>query len=476
VADEDEFDFMRLLARHGLHDLMPERWQAYGQVTWIGNLQLPFSARYTNFGPSQISGSLNSLLPGLHESYTGTETLYVGLALWHGAELYAVPEVISERPLSELHGLGGAIQNFELQKQGTETPILYLSRMYLRQTIGLGGGTETRESAQQQLATTVDHRRLVVTVGNASILDFFDRNSVVGDPRRGFLNMAFLTNSAYDFAADARGYSWGGVAELIWDGWAARFGRFTPPQQPNQLPLDFRIYEYYGDQAELEHDYKILEQPGAVRLLGYRNNEYMGRFADAIAAFKADPSKNAATAQTLCPGNPYAPGDPYAVPAPQLANAAAPDLCWVRRPNVKVGIGLSLEQRLSDDIGLFARGMYSDGQTEVYSYTSTDRSVSGGAVVKGGPWHRHEDTLGLGYGLGWISSIHAQYLGMGGIDGFLGDGKINAAAEQVLDIYYSLHVVTSLWATGDYQHITNPGFNADRGPVDIFGARVHAEF
>jgi carbohydrate-selective porin OprB len=65
---------------------------------------------------------------------------------------------------------------------------------------------------------------------------------------------------------------------------------------------------------------------------------------------------------------------------------------------------------------------------------------------------------------------------MGGIDGFLGDGKINASAEQVLDVYYSLHVVTSLWATGDYQHITNPGFNADRGPVDIFGARVHAEF
>ena len=28
----------------------------------------------------------------------------------------------------------------------------------------------------------------------------------------------------------------------------------------------------------------------------------------------------------------------------------------------------------------------------------------------------------------------------------------------------------------DYQHITNPAYNADRGPVDIFGGRLHAEF
>jgi high affinity Mn2+ porin len=470
---DGDFDFMHLLARHGLHDLSPEHWNAYGQMTFIGSLKLPFSARYTNFG-----GSMNSLVPQLEESYTGTATLFVGLALWRGAELYAVPEVISELPLSQLRGLGGVIQNFELQKQGTEVPTPYLSRVYMRQTFGLGGTTETRESAASQLAGTVDHRRLVFTVGNFSILDFFDKNSVLGDPRRGFFNMAFLTNSAYDFAADARGYAWGGVAELFYDDWAVRFGRITPPQQPNQLALDFRIYEFYGDQAELEHHHKLLGQPGAIRVLGFRNEEYMGRFDDAIAAFKADPAKNANNAQTECPGNPYAPGDPYAGPPTQTqsSNAAAPDLCWVRRPNVKLGIGIAIEQRISDSIGIFARGMYSDGQTEVYSYTSTDRSVSAGAVVTGAPWHRHDDTVGVGYGLGWISGIHAQYLAMGGIDGFLGDGKLNASAEQVLDVFYSFHVVTSLWASADYQHITNPGFNADRGPVDIFGARLHAEF
>ena len=32
-----------------------------------------------------------------------------------------------------------------------------------------------------------------------------------------------------------------------------RFGRITPPKNPNQLPVDFRLFKYYGDQIELEH-------------------------------------------------------------------------------------------------------------------------------------------------------------------------------------------------------------------------------
>ena len=40
-----------------------------------------------------------------------------------------MPEVIAERPLSNLHGLGGAIQNFELQKGGSETPQIYQARL-----------------------------------------------------------------------------------------------------------------------------------------------------------------------------------------------------------------------------------------------------------------------------------------------------------------------------------------------------------
>ncbi len=223
----DAFDFMNLLTRHHLHDLNDERWNVYGQLTWISSFKLPFAAQYTNF-----NGSTDSLSPAFEHSFTGTLTAYIGTKLWRGFEVYWVPEVISERPLSGLVGLGGTIQNFELQKQGTATPTVYSSRLFFRQSFGLGGQKLAKTSDPMQLATTVDRRRVVLTFGNFSILDFFDKNSFAGDLRRQFFNMAFLTYAAYDFAADARGYTWGGMAELYLDDWAVRIAPRCRPSTP----------------------------------------------------------------------------------------------------------------------------------------------------------------------------------------------------------------------------------------------------
>jgi high affinity Mn2+ porin len=401
------------------------------------------------------------LLPAPERSFTGTATIYFGVRLWKGGEAYVVPEVIAERPLSQLRGLGGAIQNFELQKGGTETPQLYRSRAFLRQTFGFGGRRVKEESSPMQLGTAYDSRRLVVTLGNFSILDVLDKNAFGIDPRQGFSSLAYLTSAAYDFASDARGYSWGGVAELYWDDWAVRFGRITPPKDPNQLPIDFRLGRYYGDQMEIEHKHRLFDQDGAVRVLAYRNRENMGRFSDAVAAFEADPQRNA----TTCPAFNYG-----------SDNANAPDLCWVRKPNEKVGVGLYVEQHLTHDIGVFTRAMVSDGRTEVYAYTSTDRSASLGTLAKGSAWSRPADVAGAGVNLGWISQAHAEYLRLGGVDGFIGDGNINPAMESTLDMFYSVNLLKSLWLSGDYQHIINPAFNADRGPVNVFSVRIHAEF
>ncbi len=125
---------MNVLAHHDLHNLDDERWNAYGQFTYISSFKLAFSAPYTN-----ANGSDNSLLPGYERSFTGSFTLFFALKLWRGGEVYFVPEAISENPLSGLHGLGGAIQNFELQKQGSEVPQVYRARTYFRQTFNLGG-------------------------------------------------------------------------------------------------------------------------------------------------------------------------------------------------------------------------------------------------------------------------------------------------------------------------------------------------
>jgi hypothetical protein len=99
-----------------------------------------------------------------------------------------------------------------------------------------------------------------------------------------------------------------------------------------------------------------------------------------------------------------------------------------------------------------------------------------GALVKGSRWHREKDLCGIGFAQGWLSSPHVAYLGMGGIDGFIGDGAINYRPERVVDIFYSYSLFNSVWVSLDYQHIDNPAYNADRGPVNMYGARAHVEF
>lgn len=456
--EDEALDFMNLLSEHHLHDIHDEAWNAYGQFTYISNWAFPFKAPYTN-----ANGSINSLVPQAERSFASVFTLFFGLRLWPGAEAYMVPEFVAERPFSDLRGLGASIQDYELQKSGSEVPSLYRAQTFLRQTIDLGGGHAEKTSDPMQLAGVADRRRVVVTLGTFTVLDMFDRSNVVWDPRQTFLNMAFMTHSSWDFAADARGYSYGAAAELYWDDWALRIGRMAPPLNPNQLPVQPNLFQYYADALELEHDHVLFGQAGAVRVLGYRNHEVAGRFVDAIAAFEANPAENAAA----CPSTAFNYGS---------GNLTAPDLCWVRKPDTKVGIGVNAEQYVTHDLGLFVRAMYSDGQTEVDAFDPADRDFSLGAVARGPMWKRPFDVAGVGFAAAWISGIHAKYLEMGGVDGFVGDGYLKQGAESVAEVFYSFNLLKALWLTADYQHIWNPGFNADRGPVDVVGGRVHAEF
>jgi high affinity Mn2+ porin len=454
---DDAFDFMNLLTRHGQHDIQDESWNAYGQFTYISSWKPSFPAAYTN-----ANGSNHSLLNTYERSFTASVTLFLGARLWKGAELYFVPEAISLRPLSGLNGLGGAVQNFELQKTGSEAWEIYRSRAYVQQTINLGGRRVVKTSDPLQLGTVVDSRRLVVRAGNINILDFFDRNEFTSDTRQMFFNLAFMTHSAWDFASDARGYSWGGVAELYLDDWALRFARITPPKKPNGLPNQMRFWQWYGDQVELEHKHELLGQPGAVRLLGYWNRGLVGRFDDAIEALQSDPTKNAANC-----GSAYDYGS---------TNVSAPDLCFVRKANWKYGVGINLEQAITDYLGVFFRGMISDGNVEVYAYMPPDRSAALGTLLSGKPWGRPRDLSGAAVAVAWISDIHADYLRMGGVDGFAGDGNITSAMESVMEAFYSFHFLNAAWLSADFQRVTHPAFNADRGPVNIYGARFHVEF
>jgi high affinity Mn2+ porin len=64
----------------------------------------------------------------------------------------------------------------------------------------------------------------------------------------------------------------------------------------------------------------------------------------------------------------------------------------------------------------------------------------------------------------------------GGLGILIGDGALNYRPEKILETYYSFVLQKKLALTFDYQFITNPAYNADRGPVSIFSGRLHAEF
>ncbi len=412
-----------------------ENWNAKFQSTYVWQNKRPFSAAYS--GP-------NSLSPNRELSYSFTATAFLGWRPWAGGELYFDPEAAQGVPLSSLTGLGG-LTNGEMARTSGATMKYYRARLFLRQTWGMGGGQEAVESGQNQLAGMVDKRRLVLTAGNLSVTDIFDTNTYNHDPRTQFLNWSIMTHGSYDFAADARGYTWGAALEWYHDDWALRAGRFIQPKLPNQQELDRDIFSHYGDQIELEHSHTLGGQPGAVRLLAFHNRARMSRFQDAL-------NLAASTGTT-------------------------PDINAVRTGvQGKVGFGINIEQAVNDDVGLFLRASRADGQTETYAFTEIERSISGGALVKGTAWGRGGDTFGVAFARNGLSSVHRRYLEAGGIGFFIGDGRLNYRPEMIYETFYNIKLAKAAWITLDWQYIRNPAYNADRGPVNVGSVRLHTEF
>jgi carbohydrate-selective porin OprB len=334
--------------------------------------------------------------------------------------------------------------NGEQQNSGGANPTLYRARLFLRQSFELGGERSAVESDMNQLAGSVARRRIVVTAGNFAVMDLFDNNAYAHDPRTQFLNWALTAHGAYDFAADARGYSWGAALEYFHDDWALRFGRFMQPEESNGLPLDTRIMKHYGDQIELEHAHRIGELRGKLRLLAFRNRAAMGDFRQALDL--------------------------------AAAQGGIPDIAQTRRERSKTGFGLGLEQEAAKNIGVFARASWNDGREETWAFTEIERSFALGAVFKGAAWRREQDAIGVALVRNGLSAAHQAYLAAGGFAAFIGDGRIRYRPENIAEAYYSLGVGKHAWLTLDLQHILHPAYNADRGPVTVASLRLHASY
>ena len=216
----------------------------------------------------------------------------------------------------------------------------------------------------------------------------------------------------------------------------------------SQFPNSTALYSGLGQGqfvAELEERHNLWDQPGKLKFLYWLTRGYLGTYLDAI-------SFGAATGQT---------------PSPRA----------VAHYQTKGGFGLNLEQQIATDFGFFARASISQGTVEEVDFTDINKSISAGISLTGSRCGRPDDTVGLAGAINRISHEGKLYLAAGGLGGIIGDGQLpNAGPEQILELYYNISVFSFAYFTADYQFINHPAYNRDRGPVSIFGLRLHLQY
>jgi high affinity Mn2+ porin len=410
-------------------------WGLHGQTTFVTQYHPGFHSAFR--GP-------NSLDPEAQARETWDLTLYGGLRLWQGAELWVNPEVDQGFGLSNTLGVAGFTSG-EAYKVGADVPYFQLPRLFVRQTINLGGEVAQVEAGLNQLASLQTANRVVVTVGKFSVVDVFDTNRYAHDPRNDFLNWSIIDVGSFDYAADAWGYTYGLAVEWYQQWWTLRTGLFTLSKVPNSKVLDSTPFDQYQIDVEIEARHTLFGQPGKLKLLGFLAHGRMGRYADATAIAR----------QTGRPA----------------------DIAAVRMAHNRAGVSLNLEQQLTEGLGVFAKAGWSQGAFEAFEFTDINKTVSLGLSVTGARWGRPDDTVGVAVAVNDASGDAKQFFAAGGLGILVGDRQlIHSGPEYIVETYYNLVVFKFVKLSFDYQFVGQPAYNRDRGPVSIFGFRVHGEF
>lgn len=424
-----------------------EQYSIHAQTTNVVQGYPRFPARYD--GP-------NSFPSGGKANFGSTTNIFAGLRLWDGGAVYLNPEIDVGYGLADSVGAASYV-NGAVAKVGRAAPYMRFQRYFLRQIIGLDSGgergndpdvgsrSEVLESVQNQVSGLVDKDRIIVTLGKFAVGDVFDDNIYAHDPTTGFLNFAFNSMGALDYAADSWGYTHGLAVEWKQDWWTARGGVFQLSTIPNGLDIEPQLFRQFMGISELEARYDLFGQPGAVKLLFYGDNGCLTKLGDAID---------------------------YSF----LTGDFPPRFDTARRRAVKIGGGINVKQQIAPNLGFFLRASMADGRYETVDYTDVDRQLSMGFVAAGASWGREDDEIGLAGALSGLHGDRVRYFALGGTSVYIGDGALSYAGEKNIEAYYKLGFGKDLDATFDYQLLVNPAHNAARGPVNVFGLRLRAAF
>jgi hypothetical protein len=413
-----------------------KRFWISGQANFIRQQHGAFRSAYS--GP-------NSFQSSAEHATSRVLTLYTGFQVTNNLEILADVESTGGFGLSNTLGIAG-FTNVDVVRNPTLGPTPYVSRVMLHYILPLGKKTSEATRNQLSLAERLPVRRLEFRLGKMSTIDFFDVNDVGSDSHLQFMNWAAVTNAAYDYAADTRGYTYGLVVEYDDRSWAFRFGEMLMPTVANGITVDWDLARAHSENFELElRREPIKDRTTVLRLLSFVNHANMGSYREAI--------------------------DGYLSGRDQV-----PDVTEYRQQGrIKYGFGLNAEQQLTTEWRAFGRLGWGEGANESFAYTEADRAASFGSDLTGKRWRRPEDKIGAAFLLDAISGDHRRYLALGGLGFILGDGHLNYGLEKIFETYYTAHLWRGISVAADWQRITDPGYNKDRGPASVVSFRIHIE-
>ena len=417
------------------------RWYLAGQANVIFQGRLPFHELYEGANSFHNSAEYKTSLIG---------TLYTAVRPTHSirynTDLVLDFESAGGRGLSQALGLAG-FTNVDVVRNPTLGSKPYLARYGVHQVIGLTEETAAQETGPFALASRVPVRRFELRAGRMTLPDFFDINGVGSDSHLQFMNWTVDNNGAWDYAADTRGYTVGGLVEYDDRSWSLRYGLFAMPTVANGIDLDWALSRASGQNAEFElrHSW-IAQRKGTSRILFYANHAHMGSYREAVQAYQKGEDKT-------------------------------PDITKHEHFSaLKYGFGYNTEQEVSENLRVFGRFGWNEGQQESFAYTEVDQTVELGGDYSGKRWHRAADKVGLAVVSNAIKRDHQNYLKLGGQGFLLGDGHLNYGRETIEEAYYNYHVWRGVFYALDVQHINNPGYNRDRGAAWVGAVRMHLDF
>lgn len=358
------------------------------------------------------------------------------------------PEAAGGKGLSKTQGIAG-FPNGEVYRVGNPQLTPFIARIYAEQRLPLTKIASKVDDDVNQIAEKTSKDYVSVIVGKFSLADFFDDTKISNDPRTQFFNWSLFANGAWDYPANTRGYTMGFVTQLFYKEFTVKYASTAVPKEANGPDLEYNIkyasghvLEFGIEQFRLSRK-KTATHFHALRVGLFSNKANMGDYAVAIAT--------------------------------GLQISSVPDITDSRLVGRKKnGYYISLDNHFGT-IHHFIKHSYNDGDHESWAFTEIDKSVATGFKLDGSMWKRKNDVLGIAYVHNDLSSVHKQYLQNGGYGFIIGDGRLNYGTESILEVYYSFNICKKIFLSPDYQFVTNPGYNKDRGPVHLLAVRLHIE-